>query len=583
MNMGGGAMLHRFIVSRGVYGFSLALCLSLQIDSSLAASRHRQGGHVNAPLPHFPDQFRSADGSANNLLHQDWGTPGSVLLRLSFAAYSYADGSSAPAGPDRPNPRAISNAVVTQMVSIPNARGASNFLWQWGQFVDHDMGLTLTRPDQPLDIPVPAGDPFFDPFSTGTQVIGFNRSDYVMLNNVREQTNVLTAFIDGSQVYGSDDARATELRALDGSGRLKTSEGNLLPFNVHGFQNSPANNDPSYFLAGDPRANEQVGLSCMHTLFMREHNFWADTVHRLFPKFSDDNVYQVARAIVGAEIESITYNEFLPVTLGPHSIEPYHGYRADVNAGISTEFSTACFRVGHTMLAPTLPRLDATGQPITAGPLPLAGAFFNPGAILNEGGIDPVLRGLAAQRCQEIDTMLVDGVRNFLFGPPGAGGFDLASLNLQRGRDHGLPTYNQVRAALGLPWVTGFGDPVLNPQAGARLAGVYSSIDQVDVWIGALAERHVDGAMVGPIVYAVLKDQFERARDGDRFWYQTYLPAELVQLVEKETLATIIRRNTGIGHELQDNAFLAPDIPGANSQRMDVSQEEINRVLLHLL
>jgi peroxidase len=565
-----------------IFPFVYCFCVGLSVFVGTTNVSIGQGQHVLRPdptaLPRFPDNFRSIDGSGNNLEHPGWGMAGVELLRLSSS--DYADGLSAPAGPNRPGPRAISNAVVAQSGLIPNARGASDYIWQWGQFIDHDLDLTLTRLDQPLNIPVPTGDPFFDPFGTGTQVIGFNRSDYVTANGVREQTNVITSYVDGSQVYGSDSARAIELRAWNGTGRLSSSAGDLLPFNLHGFMNSPDSNNTSFFLAGDARANEQVGLCCMHTLFMREHNFWADTIHALLPALNDDQIYLTARAIVGAEIQSITYNEFLPILLGRDALAPYHGYRPQVNASVSTEFSTACYRVGHTMLGPVLPRLDNNNQPIAAGPLPLAGAFFNTTAIINDGGIDPVLRGLASERAQEIDSMLVDGVRNFLFGPPGAGGFDLASLNLQRGRDHGLPSYNQVRVAVGLSKLQSFTDPMLDPLAATRLASIYATIDDVDLWIGALSENHLPGAMVGPTVFTVLKDQFERARDGDRFWYQIYLPPVLVQLIERQKLSTIVRRNTSIANELQQNVFIAPDACLANDKEPEVSIEELSHVLL---
>ena len=128
-------------------------------------------------------------------------------------------------------------------------------------------------------------------------------SFYEMINGVREQMNIDTAYIDASQVYGSDEARARELRRLDGSGKLKTSAGNLLPYNVHGFPNVPTT-DATFFLAGDLRSNEQLGLTAMHTLFVREHNFWADVFHAAQPALNDDGIYFRARAIVAAEIKS---------------------------------------------------------------------------------------------------------------------------------------------------------------------------------------------------------------------------------------------------------------------------------------
>lgn len=385
--------------------------------------------------------------------------------------------------------------------------------------------------------------------------MALSRSAYKDVNGVRQQVNGLTAYIDASQVYGSDAERARALRTLDGTGRMKTSAGNLLPFNTEGLANFPPGD--TVFVAGDIRANEQVGLTAIQTLFLREHNFWADDTRRRHPDWSDEQIYQHARAIVGAEMQAITYREFLPVLLGPNALRPYRGYQPRVNAGVENVFATAAYRLGHSLLSPSLLRLGPNRQPISQGNLPLASAFFNQQA-LSSVGIEPYLRGLATQRAQELDNQLVDAVRNFLFGPPGAGGFDLASLNIQRGRDHGLPSYNQLRADLGLPRVRSFAEISSNPSVQAKLDSVYTSVDDVDAWVGGLAEDHVPGAMVGETFFTVLRDQFERLRDGDRFWYESYLPPDLLRLVRGQTLAQIIRRNTTIRGEIQDNVFVAP-------------------------
>lgn len=502
---------------------------------------------------YFPEEFRTIDGTQNNLTNPDWGSAVMPLRRLTTS--DYADDDGAPAGADRASARAISNAVAAQVGSIPNAARASDFVWQWGQFLDHDLDLTrAAAPPEPFDIPIPLGDPFFDPADTGTQIIPLNRSRFDMVDGVRQQINEITAYIDASQVYGSDPARAQALRTLDGTGRLKISPGLLLPFNEHGFPNAPNDNDPTFFLAGDVRANEQVGLTAMHTLCVREHNRWA-ALFQLHPTLSDDEIYQRARAMVAAEMQAITYNEFLPVLLGRHALKPYTGYNPNVNAGIANVFSTAAFRFGHSMLSPVLLRLDRRNRPIPAGHLPLQDAFFAPQEIIAHG-IEPILRGLARQKAQEIDNSIVDAVRNFLFGPPGAGGFDLASLNIQRGRDHGLPSYNQVRLDFALDPATSFADISSNPTVRTTLASVYATVDDVDIWVGGLAEDHVPGALVGETFFTILKDQFERLRDGDRFWYQRYLPRFWVRMVERHTLATIIWQNTLIRREIQDTVFL---------------------------
>ncbi len=505
----------------------------------------------------LPGEVRAIDGSGNNPDHPDWGAAETAFLRLVPA--DYADGSSAPAGADRPSARAVSNAVSAQPGPTVNHRGASDFLWQWGQFIDHDIDLTpVADPVEPFDVPVPTGDPFFDPQGTGTQVIGLDRSFHVTSGGVREQINEITAYIDASNVYGSDSARAEALRANDGTGRLLISAGDLLPFNTEGLPNAPTEHDPGFFLAGDFRANEQVGLTALHTLFVREHNYWASTIARSNPGMSGDEIYESARIIVAAELQAITYHEFLPVLLGPRALPRYDGYDPTVNAGIANEFATAAYRVGHTMLPSLLLRLDRRGREIAEGNLALADAFFDPSRITDEAGIDPLLRGLARQRAQEIDPWLVDDVRNFLFGPPGSGGFDLASLNLQRGRDHGLASYNETRRQLGLDPARGFADITPNPLWQRQLESVYEEVDRVDLWIGGLCEPPVRDSMVGETFQTILVDQFVRLRDGDRFWYQHDLDGELQGLIERQTLAIIIRRNTGIRGELQDQVFLAP-------------------------
>lgn len=520
---------------------------------------------------------RTIDGTNNNLDHPSWGRTDSQLLRL--ANPDYGDEIASPAGSNRPSPREISNIVSRQIGHTVNEKYATDYLWQWGQFIDHDMDLTEgAHQPESFPISIPAGDPFFDPAGTGTQVMPFHRSIYdvltgTTLGNPRQQTNQLTAFLDASMVYGSDPVRAAALRTNDGTGRLKTGAGHLLPFNVNGLPNA-GGPDPSLFLAGDIRANEQVGLTVMHTLFVREHNRLARHIRKHHPNFTDDEIYERARRLVGAMIQVITYKEFLPVLLGPDALSPYTGYKSDTNPGISNLFSTAAFRLGHSLLSPELLRLKRNGKPIKAGNLPLREAFFAPWRITDEGGIAPILRGLAAQPAQELDAHIVDDVRNFLFGPPGAGGFDLASLNIQRGRDHGLPSYNDARIALNLAPATSFTDIASNADLRERLAQAYGTVEAVDVWVGGLAEDHVPGAMVGELFNRILRDQFQRLRDGDRYWYQNVFSARTIRKLERTTLADIIRRNTEIRNEIQDNVFVLASHKKAKHHKHDKDDDD---------
>ncbi len=504
-------------------------------------------------------EFRSIDGSGNNLTAASMGAAGTMLRRTT--AVGYMDSMSEMAGADRPSARAVSNMVCAEPAPRLSAKRASAFVWQWGQFLDHDIDLTQSmQPAEVANIAVPMGDPWFDPMRTGTAVIPFTRSAYNpatgnSASNPRQQMNSISAWIDASNVYGSDAVRAAALRRNNGSGKLRTSKGRLLPRNTNGLPNA-GGIDRNLFLAGDIRANEQAGLTVMHTLFVREHNRWCRRIKRRSPQLSGQTVYQRARRMVGAELQAITYREFLPMLLGAGAIGPYRGYDPTVDASIHNVFSTASYRYGHSQLNATLLRLKADGSAIADGHLPLDQAFFAPDRIRDEGGITPFLRGLGAQRALAVDIYVTDSVRNFLFGPPGAGGFDLAALNIQRGRDHGLASYNAVRAAYGLAQRTSFDQVSSKAAVRARLAEAYSSVDQIDAWIGGLAEDRKRGALVGELTGVVLAEQFTALRDGDRFWYERELSPEKIAQIHRLTLSRIIAKNTGARRSiLGRNAF----------------------------
>lgn len=513
-------------------------------------------------------EVRTIDGSKNNVDNPEWGAAFIALQR--FAPAVYGDGISELTDSGRPSARVVSNNIVAQAEgeNIPNSFGTSDFLWQWGQFIDHDLDLTDGVDSGEGDlhfIPVPAGDPFFDPQSTGNVTIPFNRARFLggtgtSADNPRQQENEITAWIDASHIYGSETERAEALRVGEDSPFLRTSEGNLLPFNTAGLTNAngPAPDPSRLFLAGDVRANEQVGLAVMHTLFVREHNRVAAILEAENAEKTPEDVFQSARRVVIAEMQKITYEEFLPLLIGD-VIPPYEGYNPEVNPSIFNEFSVAAYRLGHSMLNSQLLRVDASGSTVPEGNLSLRDAFFSaPSILTNESSLDPILRGLAKQTHQKIDVKVVSDLRNFLFGQPGSGGLDLPSLNIQRGRDHGVASYNDTRAAVGLPRVVSFSDISSDGAVQEALRVTYGSVDNIDLWVGGLAEDAAGGgSQVGPLFQRIVGIQFTALRDGDRFWHERDLNEREKQLVEGVTLARVIRDNTGIGEELQDDVFRA--------------------------
>lgn len=507
-------------------------------------------------------EVRSIDGTGNHPF--DLGAAGTPLRRADLAPATYpgdGSGDTIITPPVRENPRVISNAIASQQVrNIFNNRGMSNFVWQWGQFLDHDIDLTETSAET-APIAVPDGDLFTNP-------IPFHRSRFDPTTgdpgNAREQNNEITAFIDASNVYGSELTRAMDLRTGVGgkldSRMVPTPAGvqELLPLDTSGR-----------IFAGDIRADEQVGLSAMHTLFVREHNRLAAEIlannSTLDPIADDEVIYQKVRKIVGAQMQAITYNEFLPALLGPNAPEPNSlSYDDTVNPQIANEFSAATFRVGHTMLSSDFALVNNHGE--TVGNLQLRDAFGNPEfleqATAGHANIDLLLRGLASTPAQEIDNKVIDDVRNFLFGPVG---IDLASLNIQRGRDHGLPDYNTLRVACGLDAVDGFDDISSDPQVQAILDALYEGdVNNIDPWVGALAEDHLPGLSVGELINASLVDQFTRLGVADRFFYlnDPDLRHEDILAVAGDIngtrLSDIIERNTGV-FGLQSNVFFVPE------------------------
>lgn len=490
--------------------------------------------------------YQNYNGHANNLERVDWGRADANLLRRSECLVLPRSQS---------NPRVISN-VVCHGPAVLNTKRLSDLFWTWGQFVDHEIDLTPEHsPKEYLNITSPSDDP-----ALPNATIPFTRSRYTLVDGQREHPNVISAYMDATNVYGSSSQRASALRAHDGSGKLLVGSATngevVLPNNSDvnipgGMAHLSNQTDGMMVAAGDIRANENVLLTSMHVLFVREHNRQCDSYVAANPQWlgNDDRIFAEARKRVVAIEQAITYNEFLPLLLG--KMESYSGYSQRVNANIANEFSTAAYRVGHTMISSNLKVGNST--------IALRDVFFAPDYVRTHG-IEALLDGAANNVMQELDTTIVEDIRSFLFGAPAMGMMhDLAALNIQRGRDHGLPDYNTLREQYNLIRYTQFSQITSNVDVQNRLSQAYSGdINAIDPWIGGLAEKHVPGAQVGQLFSAIIRDQFTRLRSGDRFYFEndpTYSASEKAQL-RATRLSDVIRRNTNVS--VQTNAFIVP-------------------------
>jgi hypothetical protein len=574
---------------------------STQASAAGTGGSYAQG---NAP-PTTATGYRSIDGTGNNLADPALGGAGTDLLRVSPAAY--ADGISSPSLANNPSPRALSDLLnnqadpnnPTQDLNTVDASSLSDFGYAWGQFIDHDMDLTPTSSGETLTIPA---DPN-DPSQMGNQTFersSFDPSTGTSASDPRQQTNAVTSFLDLSQVYGSSAAVADALRTHSG-GELKTSPGDMLPYDTSTYftpdqlavinmaNDAGAVRQQNLFVTGDVRGNENVELTALQTLFVRNHNRIASDLRQEHPDWSDEQLYQEARKLNIAMYQEITYTEYLPDLLGRNALPAYSGYNPGVDPAIASEFSTVAFRFGHSLLSGGIERQGNNGQDVlpndpAGASISLATDFFDPNVLNPNGAVDPltghtstdigpILKADADGNAQAMDLLAIGDVRNLLFANGGQtdNGQDLIARDIERARDDGIGTYNQVRIAYGLPPVTSFAQITSNVAVQKELQQAYGTVDNIDPFEGGLAEDHVKGSDVGPLFQAILVDQFTRLRDGDRFFYlnESFTADERHILGQGSTLAKVIEANTNITNLQNDVMVFKASISGTVSQGKD--------------
>ncbi|XP_037646416.1 eosinophil peroxidase-like [Sebastes umbrosus] len=554
------------------------------------------------------NKFRTASSVCNNRNNNLWGSSNTPFTRWLPAEYQ--DRISLPKGwdPKRrvnrrllPLVREVSNRIMrTENSDVESDPLFTHMVTIFGQWTDHDMTFTphspvirsfntgidceksCERTEPCFPIQIPRNDPRFGknseeciPFFRSSAACGSGNTGHVFgASTVRQQMNSLTAFIDAGQVYGADDVKARFLRNLTSdNGLLRVNsqyEDNgreLLPFasmassicaNRARITKDVNAVEVPCFVAGDERTNEHIGLTAVHTLFMREHNRLARALAKLNPHWDGETLYQESRKIMGGYSQVLTYRDYLLHIVGPDFItshlSTYPGYDENVDPRIANVFATAAYRFAHLMVQPFMFRLNEQYQEHRDYPSPLLHkAFFTPWRITFEGGVDPIIRGLVGSKAKlnTQDNMLSDELRERLFQFSSQLALDLASLNLQRGRDHGLPGYNEWRKFCGLSQPRNrreLSKVLKNRKLAKELISLYRKPDNIDVWLGGVAEPFVPGGRVGPLFACLIATQFQKVRQGDRFWWENkgvFTKAQRYSL-KQTSLARIICDNTGI-------------------------------------
>ncbi|KRY72255.1 Peroxidase mlt-7, partial [Trichinella pseudospiralis] len=491
----------------------------------------------------FHAMYRTLDGTCNNLRNPLVGAAGTTF------------------NPTRPGSRPSAREATRFLLSSPQLVTSSKgnmLLMPFGQFIVHDISRTSLLPADRCgsctDIPgrcfpikVETIDPRFGCVRPPCCLF-FTRSSPLCgtgAQSKREQVNENTAFLDGSAIYSS---------SLPDSLRLKDSKTGMMrftffnnhvmpPFNPHtcfGPNNCNANLD-----VGDNRGTLFLSLIGVHTVFLREHNRIAQQLLTLNPTWSAERIFQETRKIVGAIIQAITYKEYLPKILGIRYnslMGNYTGYNPNVNPSIINEFTTAAMRFGHAMITEFYERADEHGKSVPNGKIRFDQGVLRPARLLFEGGIEPVMRGhliMEVKRPQRVTTSVTEN----MFGST-----DLASTNVQRGRDHGLPSYNKYREFCGLKKARTFDDlsnEILDPNLRNNLHQTYKQTDHIDLYVGGLLEDPVIDGLVGPTFACLIAEQFRRLRDGDRFFYQNpeiFRPDQLAE-IEKVSMSKLLCDN----------------------------------------
>ncbi|KAI6655918.1 Peroxidasin [Oopsacas minuta] len=558
---------------------------------------------------------RNIDGTCNNLIFQSHGATFDIFSRLLPALYE--DGIEEPRGFQQPNPfqpplpsaRSISLSIH-QNGNSPNSLanvdegGLTHLVMQWGQFIDHDTTYlieagegnemidmecwesdTHKEPEFCANIPVARDDPIASILNIkfNRDTLPFERSApscFVPLIGAapknREIINQLTSTIDASMVYGSTREEEESLRLFRGGLLLELADqpssiSRGLPIESGTLPISPVPTTPpcvnglNCFLAGDRRVSEQFSLSIMHTVWLREHNRIAKEIARLNQLWSDEAIFQVARRIVGAEIQNIVYNEYLPVLLGSNNVQrligPYLGYNASADPRASNEFATAAYRFGHSQIRSGFFRFDSNWNSL--GELRLLDAFFNSRLFFDShtGGVDPIIRGLVNSQSRRLDEFINAILTNKLFAnllfveeeitPP----LDLAARNIQRGRDHGLPTYLQARRFC--KSIFDIESPIASSTTLRRLQTLYGrDLDFADLFPLGLSEQRLPGSLLGSTFSCIVGLTFKNLRDGDRFYFENegVFTSEQLESIREISIASVLCENTKIG-EIQREAF----------------------------
>ena len=545
----------------------LLLSVSLSLPSAATPVAKEESSVFASEDEIAPQQYRNNDGSGNNLANSDWGATNSQINRLT--QQSFNDSISEMSHPEYENPRIVSNQVCIESIATPNSLGLSNMNVLWSEFINNDMQLTSHQDSsheggmEEAHITIPIDDEIMNPGGVEDSRIKYLRTEFISdtgseEGNPREYPNEVSSWLDGSSIYSPNVELQYYLRSGEG-GRLKVTDidgWDMVPGSTTEYVESVSGDDPNLnFFTGDSRNLEHIGLTSLQVLFIREHNRLADGLSVRNTDWNDEQIFQRTKKLVQAEIQAITYNEYLP-SIGI-VLNDYSGYNSSINPQLSNEYILlAAFATGSQMSDGWL-QFDEGLNESTSGHLDLRDGFWTTSSLIEAGGIDSTIRGAAYDTQREMDLSVIPSLRNLMSGAMWGGWMDDCAMDIQRGRDRGITDYNSLREGLGLDRVTNWGGISSDIDSQQKLAAAYSDVDSIDAYIGVMAEDRLESSIYGETQMMLVLDQFQRIRNGDRFWYEN--DAELNSLTSEFnslSLSDVILRNSEI-ESIQCDVFFA--------------------------
>ena len=451
---------------------------------------------VNQIVDCIPGKYRTYSGHCNNVNKPLWGAVYEPMQRLQNP--EYADGVSVPRtgskGKRLPSARIVSKTLFSE--SRPDHAICSQIIATWAQFVYEDLAqVGSNRLFSGLDsIPISCCQSTHpECFNIGTDnddevfrnrglCMSYARSVVAPRENcslgVREQANLVTSFLDGSHIYGNDKNQASSLRLFQ-NGQLKhkfqSEKKELLPSSADiSSCGSPNPSQQPCFSTGSKWANLIPTTTSLHTLWLRQHNRIARKLKELNKYWDDERLYQESRRITIAQIQHITYNEFLPIIVGKEHLRSFglhlqhHSFHSDyalnTNPSVLNEYAAAVGLFFFTLLPDTIVVTNTNGE--QAHERHYSTLFNDPSHLYYRERLDGLIRTIIQNPIRKPGLHISKEFRERFLRGTDESGIDLAALIIQMGRDHGINSYTKWRAYCGLSEPRNFGE--LRPVVGFK-------------------------------------------------------------------------------------------------------------------